>query len=66
MPGSNYSNMKKTSLFDIVFIIVLGIFLVVLSESGNIAVPTKFLFVPLLSAYYIGRYITALSSKKKA
>jgi hypothetical protein len=57
--------MKKTLVFDIAFIILLGIFLTFLCESGRLAIPTKFLFIPLLAAYYIGRYVTVVAYKKK-
>jgi hypothetical protein len=57
--------MKKTSIFDILFIISLTIALCLLNELGRKEIPIQFLFIPFLGVYYTGKYLSALSYKKK-
>ena len=57
--------MKKTIIFDIVFIIALGGLLVILSETNMLDLLMKYPFFTILTFYYIGRYITYSIKRKK-
>lgn len=58
--------MKKTSIFDFVFILLAVMFLILMNKFGNENTLNTFLLIPLLIAYYMGRYVTVLSAKKKS
>jgi len=58
--------MKKSTILDISFIILLAILLILFNTFSTPQVSVKFLLIPLLAAYYIGRNITKLSLRKKA
>ena len=51
----------KKYLRDIIFILVLTAILLLLSETGNLEYLNKFQFIPILIAYFIGRYVGAKS-----
>lgn len=57
--------MGKTVIFDIVFMVLLAIVLILIHEFGISEIPIKFLYIPLLVTYFIGRYLTLLAIKKK-
>lgn len=57
--------MKKSIIFDIAFIILLGLFLVFIIESGRTEMSIKFMFIPLLATYFIGKYAAILLNRKK-
>jgi len=58
--------MKKTVIFDVVFIILLGIMLCSLILLHKSDISMQYMFIPLLATYYIGRYVTVLAYKKKS
>lgn len=55
--------MKKGSLIDLIFIVILGIALTILYEM-NIHIKDVFLLIPLLICYFIGRYVTFFTFKQ--
>jgi hypothetical protein len=57
--------MKKTVIFDVVFIILLATMLGFFILSGKSEMPMQFMFIPLLATYCIGRYVSVLSYKRK-
>jgi hypothetical protein len=58
--------MKKSVIFDVVFIILLAIMLGSLILLGKADTSMQYMFIPLLATYYIGWYVTVLTNKKKA
>ncbi len=48
--------MKKKTI-DIVFILVVALFLIGLSQLGWLEQSAKFMIIPILLAYYLGQYI---------
>lgn len=55
---------NKRIFFDFIFIIFTGVVLVVLNEIGLSETPIYFLLIPLLVAYYIGRFVERKAVKK--
>ena len=55
--------MKKTMIFDIIFIIALAIILVIVNEFDTEKQLFKFRYVGFLVVYFIGRYISKLIYK---
>ena len=58
--------MKKAVVFDIVFIIILAIILVIVNEFDAEKQLFKFRYVGFLLVYFIGRYISKLIYKNEA
>lgn len=62
--------MNKGKFFDIVFIILsFGVYLIILNFDQNIDncnIICRHLWLPLIIAYYIGRYISYINNKNKA
>jgi len=48
------------------FIVVLAMILTILVMTGVLAGSGKFLYLPLLSCYYIGRYVSSYHIKSKS
>jgi len=57
--------MYKRSVWDIVFIVILTIVLLILSETGNLDLLAKLPFVTIYVAYAIGRFVGHIASKRK-
>lgn len=55
--------MKKGSLIDLIFIVILAIALTILNQM-NIQIKNGFQLIPLLICYFIGRYITFFTFKQ--
>ncbi len=55
--------MKKAVVYDIVFIIVLAIILVIVNEFDTERQLFKFRYVGFLLVYFIGRYISKMIYK---
>ncbi len=58
--------MKKTVVYDIVFIIVLAIILVIINEFDTEKQLFKFRYVGFLIIYFIGRYVTKMKFKAES
>jgi hypothetical protein len=56
--------MKKGILFDLIFIVLLAFVLVIISES-RVNLKTWYLFIPMLTCYFIGRYVSFLKVETK-
>ena len=56
--------MKRT-VWDLLFIVILTVVLVVLSETGNTEILIKRPFVTIYLAYLIGRLVGEFNSKAK-
>ena len=48
---------KKKIVFDLIFIVVSGIFLIVLNEFGLIEKYVGFFLLPILIAYFLGQLV---------
>jgi hypothetical protein len=57
--------MKKIG-WDLLFIVILTVFLVLLSKTGNSEVLIKLPFVTIYAAYLIGRLVGEFNGKKKS
>ena len=57
--------MKKIG-WDLLFIVILTIVLVVLSETGNTEILIKLPFVTIYAAYLIGRLVGEFNAKSKS
>lgn len=55
--------MKKAVIYDIIFLIVLAIFLVLVNEFDTNKELFRFRYVGFLIVYFIGRYISKLIYK---
>lgn len=55
----------KTKIWDVAFIIILAVFLLILSETKNMDLLIKVPFVTIFTAYIVGRFVSYLSSKEK-
>jgi hypothetical protein len=55
--------MKTNHLIDLMFIVLLAVVLVIVSEF-NLRIKSEFLFIPFLMCYYAGRYVTKVLSQK--
>jgi hypothetical protein len=60
----NDLNMKKNHLIDLMFIVLLALILVMISEF-NLRIKSEFLFIPFLICYYTGRYVTKVITRGK-
>jgi hypothetical protein len=56
----------KTKSIDIAVIIALALGLILLNEFGYMQEYTKFAFIPMLSLYYLGRYVEQKIGKSKS
>ena len=55
----------KTILFDIIFLVVLTLLLIILNETGKMSALMKYPFVSFYAVYLLGRLGGALSVKGK-
>lgn len=55
--------MRKAVIYDIVFIVILAIVLVLVNEFDNTKELFRFRYIGFLSVYFIGRYISKLIYK---
>jgi hypothetical protein len=46
----------KKRIFDIVMIFLIGVFLLILSEVELLEKSAKFMFIPILTFYFLGQY----------
>ena len=58
--------MKKTTLFDILFMATCCIILVTLTELGYSNIGSNYSFVFILIAYFAGKYVRGMDTKAKS
>jgi len=62
--NKNMTFIKKR--FDAIFILIIALILLILSEYGNVDKLAKFALVFALGCYYAGKYVSRWQQKAKA
>lgn len=57
--------MMKEKIIDLIFVLVLTLSLLVLSETDNLELVTKIPFATILVSYSLGRFVSKWSDRKK-
>jgi hypothetical protein len=58
--------MKKLPIYDMIFIVVSALIIILILHFGYTEILTKFSIVFVLTAYYSGKYIRGVELKKKS
>lgn len=58
-------SMKNIPFYDILFIIVTGIILVLINEFGNPVFFSRYAGIIVMIAYFVGKYIGRIELRKK-